>query len=223
MQSGQGANVASGGTGADESWDSIRADDSIQYAELEIAPRELREPGWLDAFFRFLGEILSPIGQLFGAAWPVVQVILIATAVLMVLFLLYRLLAPLFAARVMPGGDTPGEWTPARAEALALLSDADRLAEAGQFDEATHMLLQRSVAQIGSARPGWVEPSSTARELAGLAALPEAARRTFAIIAERVERSLFALKPLARSDWETARSAYAEFALQSLDTSGERR
>ncbi|MGB3754604.1 MAG: hypothetical protein WA954_12015 [Parerythrobacter sp.] len=223
MQPGQGANVTSDGTGVDESWDSIRADGSIQYAELDIAPREMREPGWVDAFFRFLGDILEPIGQLFGAAWPVVQVVLIATAMLMALLLLYRLLAPIFAARVVLEGDTPDDWTPARAEALALLSDADRLADAGQFDEATHMLLQRSVAQIGSARPSWVEPSSTARELAGLAALPDAARRTFSIIAERVERSMFALKPLARSDWETARRAYAEFALQSLDSSGEKR
>jgi len=107
-------------------------------------------------------------------------------------------------------------WVPQEAEALALLEEADRLAAAGDYDEATHLLLKRSVGQIAAARPEWVDPSSTARELAVLAALPDGARSAFAIIAERVERSLFALRKLGAEDWQAARAAYAEFALQSL-------
>lgn len=67
--------------------------------------------------------------------------------------------------------------------------------------------------ELAAARPGVVEPSSTARELAGLPALPEAARAAFGVMAERVERSLFALQRLDRADWEAARDAYARFAL----------
>ena len=98
------------------------------------------------------------------------------------------------------------------------MEEADRLAGEGRFEEATHLLLQRSVNQIATAQPGWVEPSTTARELAALQALPHSARSAFGTIAERVERSLFALRSLDRGDWETARAAYAEFALARLDT-----
>ena len=94
-----------------------------------------------------------------------------------------------------------------------MLDDADRLAAEGRFDEATHLLLQRSVGQIAAARPEWLEPSSTAREIAALPALPEPARHAFGVIAERVERSLFALRRLGPDDWQAARAAYADFAL----------
>ncbi len=77
---------------------------------------------------------------------------------------------------------------------------------------AARLLLRRSVGQIAAARPELVEPSSTARELSALPALPEAARTAFRIVAERVERSLFALRTLDRADWEAARAAYADFA-----------
>ena len=97
--------------------------------------------------------------------------------------------------------------------ALALLEDADRLAAEGRFDEATHLLLKRSVGQIAAARPDLLEPSSTAREIAELPALSEAARGAFALIAGRVERSLFALRRLSVDDWDAARAAYADFAL----------
>ena len=72
---------------------------------------------------------------------------------------------------------------------------------------------------MSSARPDWVEPSSTARELSRLEGLPDAARQAFTTIAERVERSLFALTHLDQSDWEAAREAYAEFALSRFERS----
>jgi hypothetical protein len=95
---------------------------------------------------------------------------------------------------------------------LALLDDADRLAAEGRYDEATHLLLQRSVGLIAAARPDLLEPSATAREIARLPALPETARRAFSVMADRVERSLFALRRLTPDDWHAARAAYAEFA-----------
>lgn len=109
------------------------------------------------------------------------------------------------------------EWHPDQGAAVALLEDADRLADEGKFDEATHLLLQRSVSHMSSARPDWVEPSSTARELARTEGLPESAKAAFTVIAERVERSLFALTSLDRADWEAARDAYAEFALNRFE------
>ena len=70
----------------------------------------------------------------------------------------------------------------------------------------------------GAIAPGWLEPSSTAREIAALPALSQAARGAFATIAERVERSLFALRSLSADDWHAARAAYAEFALAAPQT-----
>jgi hypothetical protein len=78
------------------------------------------------------------------------------------------------------------------------------------------LLLKRSVGQIADARPDWLGPSSTAREIAALPALPERARGAFTTIAERVERSLFALRRLSADDWQAARAAYADFALHDL-------
>ena len=50
-------------------------------------------------------------------------------------------------------------------------------------------------------------------DIASLPALSDSARNAFAVIAERVERSLFALRRLSAEDWQAARAAYAEFAL----------
>lgn len=183
---------------------------------------EPREPGWLDDMFEaimeFLGTIIGPVGQFIGANWQVLQWVLLALVILFVAYLALRTFGPLARRRAAAkAAATTPEWQPSRAETMALLEDADRLAAEGRFDEATHLLLRRSVSQIASARPDWVDPSSTARELAALPALSDPARRAFATIAERVERSLFALRRLERADWEAARSAYADFAGAAID------
>lgn len=203
---------------ANDAWRAVRDDASIQYAPVE-QPEPATRPEWLENFFKWLGELLEPVGRAFGGAWPVVKWVLIALAVAGALFLLWRVVEPLLDRPAKRDVDD-GKWSPRRDEALALLEDADRLAAEGLFDEATHLLLRRSVGQIAAARPDWVEPSSTARELAALPALPETARQAFGTIAERVERSLFALRSLGPGDWQVARAAYAEFALQQLPASG---
>lgn len=204
---------------ASDSWRAVRDDATIQYAPVD-PPRQPEQPEWLENFLRWLAEVLEPLGQMFGSAWPVMKWVLIVLAIAGASFLLWRMMAPLFdRPETGPAGDGGG-WSPHRADALALLEDADRLAADGHFDEATRLLLLRSVGQIAAARPDWVEPSSTARELAALPALPEAARRAFATIADRVERSLFALRGLGPDDWQVAREAYAEFALQHLPAGG---
>ncbi len=204
---------------ASDSWRAVRDDATIQYAPVD-PPRQPEQPEWLENFLRWLAEVLEPLGQMFGSAWPVMKWVLIVLAIAGASFLLWRVIAPLFDRPLKaPAGDRGG-WSLHRADALALLEDADRLAADGRFDEATRLLLLRSVGQIAAARPDWVEPSSTARELAALPALPEAARRAFATIADRVERSLFALRGLGPDDWKAAREAYAEFALQQLPAGG---
>lgn len=199
-------------------WQALRADADIQFAPVAV-PERPPTPRWLESLSEFLEWLFSPLGDLFGAiggflgfSGPVVMWALVALAVALAGLVAWRHLVPLIGRS---GGESEAEadWRPEAGDALALLEDADRLAAAGRFDEATHLLLKRSVGQIAAARPDLLEPSSTAREIAELAALSEAARGAFALIAGRVERSLFALRSLTADDWTTARAAYAEFAL----------
>ncbi|OCC25695.1 hypothetical protein MB02_01855 [Croceicoccus estronivorus] len=200
---------------AAQDWEAIRADPSIQYAP--VAPVEPpKPPEWLEKLQQWLADLLKPVGEALGLSWPTLKWILIGLAVIGVAILAWRLISPVLGG-MRKGRNTDPDWSPDREEALALLEDADALAAAGQFDQATHLLLVRSVGQIRAARPDWLEPSSTAREIAMLPALPDAARNAFAIIAERVERSLFALRSLSAEDWQAARTAYADFALTRFE------
>jgi hypothetical protein len=190
----------------------VRAAGDIQFAPVQ-PPAPPKIPDWLAAFGDWLQHLLGPLGKTLGVSWPVVEKILIGLAAVGVLILLWALVRPLIARLHDRQPAAEPEWTPDRADAIALLDDADRLAAEGRFDEATHLLLRRSVGQISAARPDLLNPASTAREIAGIAALPAAARAAFAAIATRVERSRYALRPLTAADWQAARTAYADFAL----------
>ncbi len=214
----EGAQIA-GATAAQDAardWRALRDAGDIQYAPLPpIKPPQT--PDWLKQLGEWLKKLLEPVGEALGVSWPVLEKLAVALAILLVLVLAWRLLQPLLRRFRRPRVVEATEWTPDRAAAAALLEDADRLAEAGRFAEAVHLLLQRSVGHIAKARPDWLHPASTAREIAALPMLPRRARRAFSEIAVRVERSLFALRDLDVADWQAARAAYADFALQDLD------
>ena len=210
---------------AREAWQTIRDNGDIQYAPVEIPPPD-PPPEWavwlnemLSRFFSFLGDLLSPVAQLFGGSWYIVKWVLLALAITGLLYLVWRLVEPMLGIERKPSETASEEWVPDQAQAVALLEEADALAAAGKYDEATHLLLQRSVHQIATARPDWLEPSSTAREIALIPALSDTARGAFSTIATRVERSLFALRPLSAEDWTTAREAYSSFAITDLTLS----
>lgn len=199
-------------------WEAIRASGEIQFAPV-VAPKQSPPPEWLMQFMRFLEKLFAPVAEALGVSWPTLKWILLAIVVVAALWLLWRLIEPM--ARIRMGKRTADdqqheEWTPDRGEAIALLEDADQLAAEGRYDEAAHLLLMRSVSQIAATRPDWLEPSSTAREIASLSALPDRARAAFSTIAGHVERSLFALRQLDMQDWQAARAAYADFALADL-------
>ncbi len=212
---------ANSGASSPAGWADVRNDGDLQFAPVAIPDVPPREPSWFEELlrdvFEFLAELFAPLGQLLGSSWWWLQWVLLAAAVGFALLMLARMFGPGAGLRGnRKAGEGEVEWQPDRAATLALLEDADRLAAEGRFDEATRLLLLRSVGHIAAARPDWVEPSSTARELAALPALPDTARTAFRVISERVERSLFALRALDRPDWEAARAAYAEFALARL-------
>lgn len=197
-------------------WDSLRADSSIQFAPVPPPPPQVT-PDWLLAVGRFLERLLRPLGELMGMDWRWVMWTLIALAGIGGLWLGWTLvIAPWLARRKVASAIAAPEWSPDRAAALALLEDAERLAAEGRYGEAAHMLLLRSVGQIGEVRPGWLSPASTSREIGVLQGLPERARAAFATIAQVVERSLFAMRGAGETDWRRAREAYSDFALADL-------
>ena len=211
----QGAQSAQDAAAA---WSRVHANPDIQFAPIEVVVKPPQTPEWMIAVGKVLRAIFEPVGRALGLSWPVLQWVLIGLAVALVLYAVWRLSEPLRLGwrRKQPPASAGERWAPDQAEALALLEDADALAHAGRYDEAAHLLLRRSVQQIAAARPDWIGRASTAREIGALPALPDNARNAFAQIAGLVERSLFARRSLSADDWQAARGAYAEFALERM-------
>jgi hypothetical protein len=153
-------------------WRSVRAQADIQFAPVKLPPPS-PPPAWLKALGEWLDWLLRPVGHLFGRFGPAVPWVVGGLLVLFAALLLWRMREPIAAlfGRTKPAA-VEEAWQPDAGAVIALLDDADRLAAEGRFDEATRLLLQRSVGQIAAARPDWLDPSSTAREIAVLPALP---------------------------------------------------
>jgi hypothetical protein len=208
----------------------LRADGDIQF-DMAKAPPPEKPPEWLIRFFKWLGDVLEPVGRFF--AWingllpdaPYARIFFWAMIAVIVLLLawivwdrfrhgIWRL--PRFARRapVLPGDLTQGEddWRPDAAPAREWLQEADALAAKGQFAQAVHHLLLRSVQDLSQRRPQIVRPAATSRELAMADGIPFAPRRLFAQIATVVERSFFGGRDVSEADWGLCRAAYADFA-----------
>ena len=215
-------------------WEVVRASSDIQFSQVP-SPKPSESSHWLNVLQQwlretlapfnewlasalasvgvFLRKLLGPLAELLGVSWPVFENVLIGLAITGILLLAWRVASAWRANRRGAGPVVEPEWAPQHLAAVALLEDADRLASDGRFGEAVHLLLQRSVSHIAEVQPDWVQPASTAREIANLSQLPQAARPAFSVIAARVERSLFAQRDLDADDWQASRSAYADFAL----------
>lgn len=204
-----------GDQGFADDWGAVRSDDAIQFQPVPEpkGPEAPTTPDWLIKALEWLSDLFAPVARLIAANWSWLFWVLVALLVALVLWGIFRLIDPATMSWRRRTRPEVAELQVDQGQALQLLEEADRLAAEGRFDEATHLLLQRSVGQIAELRPDLIPPSSTAREIAALPALPRGARNAFGTIATRVERSLFALTRLTGDDWQAARAAYAEFAL----------
>jgi hypothetical protein len=218
-QQGTGAAAAQAASQASSHWKALRAATDLQFApvppQAPLPPQPV--PEWLQALGRILQFIFKPVAQALGIGWPVMQWLVIGAAVVVLALMAWRLGGWLWARLRQQAAAPAAGWAPDRTEAASLLEDADQLAGQGRYDEAAHLLLRRSFDQIRTAHPDWLQPASTAREIAALPALPGQARAAFAIIAGRVEASRYALRALVEADWQAARAAYAQFALHGPD------
>ena len=194
-------------------------------AEDLLARAHTRLLGQGDLQFDFAGFVpptpppwLKALGQLLSALAPVFKWVFwigLALGVGMILLFIGReLLAARFPSlRRKPKVLTEAGWRPVAARARTLLEDADRLAAAGRYGEAARLILFRSIEDIDARWPNQVRPALTSRDIARLTILPDAARRTFAGIAQVVEKSLFGGRGVDADEFAACRGAYQAFAL----------
>lgn len=186
--------------------DRLLRDDSFQFDRTGYQPPKM--PQWP----KWIGDMLEAVAP--ALKWVLwIGLALLAAAIL---YLIIREILQLRAPRAKP--DKPkaavdAEWRPDAQAARDLLAGADALAAEGRYAEAAHLLLLRSVEDIDKHQPRALRISLTTREIAGLAALPEAARPAFMKIGRVVERSLFGGAPVDAEDFADCRDAYEAFAL----------
>jgi hypothetical protein len=163
-----------------------------------------------------IAHVLHGVGQVFAPLAPVVPYLLYALALAIIVLLLspvVRLFLTTRFERLFQRhhlvADQP--WRPSRAAVAALLTEIDALAEKGEYDEAVHLLLVRSVADINAFRPDLVRPHYSAREILSHPLLPEAARPAFRAIVQWVEKSYFAGLRVGKAGFDACRAAYMDF------------
>jgi hypothetical protein len=181
----------------------LMKDASLQFNFGDYAPKP--PPDWvMPQFFRSIQPVLSVV------FWCVVGAFVawLLYFVIRELWLRYR---PQRKRGAQVDAPKP-QWRPTRAEAEHLLSDADALAASGNYEEAVHLILLRSIQDIDRHRPAAVRPALTSREIALLGALPDTARGAFATITRVVERSLFGGAKVAPEDFRSCRAEYTRFA-----------
>ncbi len=201
----------------------MRADDDIQFAGKKPDPPE-DPPQWWTDFLEWLSEVMGPVSEALADAWPVIRIVLLALLAIGVLALLWVILSPYIEDwRRRRSAVKQEPWQPDQGTARRLLEEADALAAKGQFDEAAHLLLFRSIEEIEKRRPDLLRPSNTAREIERFDSLPDAARNMFAVIAGHVESGIFAAAPIGEKGWTASRNAYGEFALAENWRSENRR
>ena len=190
--------------GFDAAHATVAADKSLQFKVVAEQPPP-PTPEWFKTLLEFLGA-LEPLFRVIF--W--IGVVAIVLAILW--FIVREILRIRLPERRKKAQTAETDWRPAPGEALALLSDADALADQGRFDEAVHLILLRSIGDIDGRLPNSVRPALTARDIGALTRLPETARPAFERIARVVEASLFGGRPVDRAAFTECRQAYEAFA-----------
>ncbi|WP_245319628.1 DUF4129 domain-containing protein [Mesorhizobium temperatum] len=188
------------------------SDKSIQFDLPAYVPPQ--PPDWLKPLLDLLSSLGPYMIYLFWGA-----VISGAAIILLLVFLEMKGIAwRLPWQRARREAEAEEAWRPDAGAAQILLSEADALAARGDYDEAVHLLLRRSVADIAGRLPDFLRPSLTARDIAAAASVPAKARAAFTEIARIVEAALFARRPVGAEGWRQARGAYERFAFRDAWT-----
>lgn len=90
------------------------------------------------------------------------------------------------------------------------LEDAERLAQAGRFGEATHLLLLAAIARLGAGLERPPQPADTSREILRALPLRGAARNDLRHLVGRVEVFLFGGRDLIESEYRECRERFSD-------------
>ena len=194
----------------------VNADKDLQSSFAHTPKPDPAMEAFWRRMFEDLGQFFKMLGDLFAPIAPILPYLLYALGIAVVLLLLSPVVRLFLTtrferliARDNLRGDTP--WRPSRAAVVAILSDIDALAREGRFDEAVHLLLVRSVADINAFRPDLVRKHYSSRDILIHPLLPEAARPAFRAIVQWVEKSYFAGISVGQAGFEACRKAYVDF------------
>jgi len=188
----------------------LLADPTLQFSfEQHETPKP--PPDWLE-----------PLAELLRALAPILYYVFWAGVVFVAAMILYAIVLELTrrfpqqkATLTVPVDIPKAEFRPAATRARALLEEADRLAAEGRYGEAVRILLHRSIDDMDQAFPATIVPSMTSREISLLDYLSTQGRATFVKIAQAVEASLFAGRPLSAEQFADCRSAYQSFVFEA--------
>ncbi|MCF6293892.1 MAG: hypothetical protein L3J04_10915 [Robiginitomaculum sp.] len=106
-------------------------------------------------------------------------------------------------------------YQPEATVAKTLLEEADKLAAQGEFAEAVHLLLFRSIEDIEKFLPGHIRTSQTSREIEVISLIPEHPRSGFERLRQAVESSFFGQQPIDKNGYSDCRLAYEDFAFSA--------
>ena len=167
-------------------------------------------PSWLAPLIKAL-QSLGPVVRIL--VWALVAGVVIGLVVLIVRAALrYRRRYQPYRIGGPSLGADPASLRPTGPQAQALLEEADRLAAQERFEEAAHVLLFRTIADVETRRPRAIRPALTSRDIAGLDQIPARARAALALIVERVEHGFFGGRPVGAAEFAACRGAYLTFA-----------
>lgn len=179
-------------------------------------PPKEADIGWLKAFLEWLGKVSKFFGDFLEPIAPILPWLLYLLLFALVILLLSPLVRAFIAGKVerlfqRDGLKADAPWRPTAEAAAALVEEIDALAEKGQYDEAVHLLLKRSVADLNAYRPDLVRKHYSARDIGKHPLLPEDARPAYTEISRWAEKSFFAGIPVGREGFEACRKAYVDF------------
>jgi len=211
-----GALTAADVSAADALIRKVNASGALQTRFAASPPRKQADYSWLDPFFDFLRKVGKFFSDLLEPIAPVLPWVLYLGLFALVILILSPLVRALIVSKVERfffrdrlKADTP--WRPTAEAAAALIGEIDALAEKGAYDEAVHLLLKRSVADLNAYRPDLVRKHYSARDIGRHPLLPEDARPAFAEITGWTEKSFFAGIRVGREGFEACRRAYVDF------------
>ncbi|MDC7684863.1 hypothetical protein PQU92_16380 [Asticcacaulis sp. BYS171W] len=194
----------------------VNAAGSLQTHFAVAPPRRDVDYEWLRKLFSFFGKIGKFIADVLEPIAPILPYLMYLALAVLIAFLLSPLVRAAITARVerlfqRDGLKADAPWRPTAEAAAALLSEIDALAAQGDYDEAVHLLLKRSVADLNAYRPDLVRKHYSARDIGTHPLLPEDARPAYAEITRWAEKSFFAGIKVGREGFDACRKAYVGF------------